>query len=647
MSMRDEKPAQPAQSKSPASGGYLHWISAIVLVLASLLHLRALHAPFVFDDTTAIEQNLHIESLTPLSRAMDAPEGTGADGRPLVALSLALNYALGERRVEGYHVFNVAIHALATLALYLCALAWLCLVGIAGAQRIAWAFVLALLWTLHPLHIAALNHVVYRNEAMMGLAYFGTLLAALRGFAAAPGSSARRLFFALSIVACAIGTGCKEVIVSAPCAVLLIDRTFVSRTIKAAVSSHRFLYIGLFSTWPLLAWIVSDGERGESVGMNLQGVPPIAYLLTQGGVILHYIKLALWPDVLCLDYDDWGIASDIGSAFPEALIVALAVALAFIFAWKRRPLAVLASLFFIVLAPTSSIVPLAGAVVGEHRMYVPLAVMIGMLGVLVARLAPAAILRPRSILMLAVFALPLGWKSYQRHGDFSSLVRIWEDTVIKRPENSRAWNTFGTALRAAGHDKAAIDAYRRALDLKPSEYRAAVNLGNLEYEANDLQAAARSYGRAAKIRPDVAETRYYAGSISIAIGRQAEGVDHLRACLSPEMRAPGLITQLRAPAMQTLAWALATSTDDSLRSPAEALTVARELNEMTRSQRPRLLSTLAAAQASNGLFAQAVLTIDKCIERARSTSRPTANYELHRAKYRQGQAWLQDPLSPK
>jgi hypothetical protein len=43
-------------------------------------------------------------------------------------------------------------------------------------------------------------------------------------------------------------------------------------------------------------------EWKESAGFEYAGAAPLQYAMTQPGVILHYLRLAFWPDNLCLDY---------------------------------------------------------------------------------------------------------------------------------------------------------------------------------------------------------------------------------------------------------------------------------------------------------------------------------------------------------
>src|SRR5436305_27399 len=91
----------------------------IVLVVAiGLTFANALHGPPIFDDYPAIVRNPNIEHLWPLSRALTAPNASGVDGRPLVCLSLAINYAISGYEAVGFHAFNIMVHGACALVLF-------------------------------------------------------------------------------------------------------------------------------------------------------------------------------------------------------------------------------------------------------------------------------------------------------------------------------------------------------------------------------------------------------------------------------------------------------------------------------------------------------------------------------------------------
>src|SRR5262249_1062192 len=151
-------------------------------------------------------------------------------GRPLVNLSLAINYGLGELEPWGYHFFNLIVHLISTLLVEL--IVWRILElgyfsGVFNAASAALAFLAALLWAVHPLQIQSVIYVTQRTELMVGLFYLATVYGSLRYWSAQSGG-VRGFWLGISSVACMAGMGCKEVMVTAPVVVLLMERTLIS-----------------------------------------------------------------------------------------------------------------------------------------------------------------------------------------------------------------------------------------------------------------------------------------------------------------------------------------------------------------------------------------------------------------------------------
>src|SRR5687767_4802718 len=132
------------------------WCAIGVLVaLTVTTYWNSLRVPFFFDDPVAILQNPSIRNLSDLGQVLSPPRnGSGVTGRPVVNLSLAINYALGGTSAPGYHLANIVFHASAGLLLFGCMRRTL--TNSAPLQRfrpvaLPFAFVTAALWLLHPL----------------------------------------------------------------------------------------------------------------------------------------------------------------------------------------------------------------------------------------------------------------------------------------------------------------------------------------------------------------------------------------------------------------------------------------------------------------------------------------------------------------
>ncbi|MFH2002419.1 MAG: glycosyltransferase family 39 protein, partial [Planctomycetota bacterium] len=243
---------------------------ALVLVVTGLvLYANSLQGPFVYDDQFAIVENPNILQLWPLSQSLSAPDEAPVAGRPVVCLSLAINYALGGMEVVGYHLFNIVIHILCSLVL----------LGVVrrtllsdklrpffepAAQGLA--FVCALLWLVHPVQSECVNYITQRTESMMALFYLLTLYCLIR----ARDSTRPRLWQVSCVAACSLGMACKESMVTAPFMIFVYDMVFLSGSLRVAVARRKVLYAGLASTWILLGWLMTGGPRSESVGFATQ-----------------------------------------------------------------------------------------------------------------------------------------------------------------------------------------------------------------------------------------------------------------------------------------------------------------------------------------------------------------------------------------
>ena len=297
------------------------WLPATVIVLTVwAAYANSFSAPFVFDDLKSVVQNPTIRHLWPPSEVLSPPnDATGAGGRPVLNLSLALNYAVGGLDVRGYHVMNTLIHALAALTLF--GIVWRTLrrpvlVDRFGSAAGPLALGVALLWALHPLQTESVTCIVQRSESLMGLFYLLTLY----GFIRAVETPAPRRWEIFTGVVCLLGMATKEVMVSAPLLVLLYDRTFVAGTFRAAWRQRGSLYLGLAGTWLLLFWLVAhSSQRGGVAGFGL-GLSGWHYALTQCRAIILYLSLAFWPSPLVIDYGT-GFVRQLNEVWPQALLL--------------------------------------------------------------------------------------------------------------------------------------------------------------------------------------------------------------------------------------------------------------------------------------------------------------------------------------
>ena len=602
-------------SRGPRSSVWTVPAAVVIVVAAAVAYANSFSGPFIFDNKAEIEDNSAIRQLWPLGPIFRGP-------RPVADLTFAVNYAIGGLHVTGYHLVNIAVHILAALALFGIVRRTLTMPLIAGrfddAAATLLGFCAALIWMVHPLQTEAVNYVVQRAESLMGLFYLLTLYALIRAVSSPQpattqtdansdreNSKARKVkeqrrfgFFpfasfafsrfrgqnsvvvwsVIAVAACALGMGCKQVMVTAPAALLLYDRTFIAGSFREALRRQWGFYLALAATWLILAHsiLAAFSPHPDSAGFALAGVTPLAYARSELGVVLRYLELAFRPTGLCLDYS-WPVAVQPRQFVPGAIVVGglLAVTL---WAVVRRPKWGFAGAwFFLLLAPTSSVLPISDLAF-EHRMYLPLAAPV-VAAVVAACLAAERLLRRPgesqearkrlalgiTVLLALCAAAGLGVMTLRRNAQYRSEISIWENATRKRPENPRAWSNLGNAYANASRYSEAIRSCDKALEVNPS-FPPAYAIRGLAYAGiGRLTEAIRDYDKAIALKPDYAAAYNNRGFAYAGIGRLTEAI---RDCdkaieLKPDFAA--------AYDNRGVAYARAGRSDEALRDYDEAL----------------------------------------------------------------------------
>lgn len=496
--------------------------AALLVAAVCLAYVNSFQGVFVMDDHESILANPTIRTVSWASLQPAGGTGFTVEARPILNLTLALNYAISGTNPWSYHATNLLIHALAALALF----GWLRgILGRTGARRAdEVAFMVALLWALHPLQTESVTYVVQRTESLMGFFFLATLYCQLRGMTAATGGHA---WLASAVVLCALGMGTKEVMVSAPVLALLVDRTLFAGSFAEAWRQRRWFYAMLFSTWLVLAALqIGHLDRGGTIGSDT-GIAWWQYLFCQARAILHYVRLAIWPHPLVFDY-----GSDIvtfGQIWLHGVIVTALVVVTFIALWRRSGLGLVGAWFFFILAPTSSVVGGSRQMLAEHRMYLPLAAVV----VLVVAGAYRYLDRRVARVACCLLAVVAGFATIHRNADYHSELALYADNHRKRPESPYSRYNYAYALQQAGRTDEAVALYYGALQLKPDLVSARDDLANLLAKLPGREEEALGHFEALlRLKPHFAVAHNNAGVLLLRMpGRREDAIRHFETAL--------------------------------------------------------------------------------------------------------------------
>jgi tetratricopeptide (TPR) repeat protein len=220
-----------------------------------------------------------------------------------------------------------------------------------------------------------------------------------------------------------------------------------------------------------------------------------------------------------------------------------------------------------------------------------------------------------------------------QQGQWARAVREYQAAVRLQPGMHESWTALGEALAKLGRDEEAVAAWQQAGRIRPDDWRSAWRIGRLRQQRGDLERALPALRRATRTPGAGAEAWKSLALASQGSGRWREASDSWRRALA--LAPDDLEARLQ------LAFLLATCPDPAWRDGAEAMALAEEAAAQTAADDTRALDALAAAQAENGRFDDALETVRRAraaAERHGEAAGVQALRERERA-YAQGRPW--------
>jgi hypothetical protein len=347
-----------------------HLIALLIIAVAILIaYSNTFTASFHFDDNPTIVENPYIKNLT-IENIKKLLQST----RPVVNLSLLLNYQLNGLDVVGWHIFNTLFHILNAFLVYSFVFITLNLPTMQekfGSSSKFMALFAGLLFGIHPIQTQAVTYIISRTELLAAFFYLSTINLYIMWRL-----KHKKLYLAGAVLTAFLAMGSKEHAVTLPAIIFLYDYVFLSGGSLKDALSHWRSHFSIASSWLLLIYLFS-AVKLEGAGFNVTKenpeITPFTYLFTQFNVIWTYIRLMFLPINQNLDYD-YPIAKTLFE-FPTILSFIghiLVITAAFYF-YKKKDWALIPFgifWFYITLSPTSSFVPILD-VIFEHRLYLP------------------------------------------------------------------------------------------------------------------------------------------------------------------------------------------------------------------------------------------------------------------------------------
>lgn len=469
-------------------------LAALLAVgLAIACYLNTLDGAFVFDDFGLVTGNPAFPGATVWT--WFGQETThGSIYRPLTMLTYEANAALGDGPF-GYHVVNVVLHALATLAAF----------GLARALFGAlWpAAAVAVLFAVHPIHTEPVANIAGRAEVLAGLCVLTALWALAR---AVPNRRDVRFgLLALSTLAAFLGMLSKE---SAMTVVPLAALFLCWRPHGLAWRKRALLvlpFVGAAAVCVALRWLVVGvvGQRLPAPFLdNPLGQVDVWQRIGTAIVVLgEYVSTIALPVRLSADesFDQVPVVTSFDD--PRLLLTLFAaiglVGLLVVRLPRSRWLAFGALFFLVALGVTSNVLMAIGTIKAERMLYLP---SLGWCVVLAAVLVRMET-RQRTIVLATLVAL-LGARTVVRNRVWHDSLSLFEATVADSPRSARAHGNLAAVYAGASRWDDALWHYQQAVEIHPEWTTAQIGVGHLKRMSGHIPEAMAAFRAAAAGQPD-------------------------------------------------------------------------------------------------------------------------------------------------
>jgi tetratricopeptide (TPR) repeat protein len=478
------------------------------------------------DDPSYVHRNEVVReglSLDGLAYALRG--GHSTNWHPLTTLSHMLDVELFGLDAGKHHLTSVVLHALNAA---LCFLAFLALTG-----RRWTSLLIAALFALHPLRVESVAWISERKDVLSGTFFFLTLLAWVRHLRAP--SSGR---YALVMLCLALGLMSKQMLVTLPFLLVLLDVWPLGRWAGTAKDAGRTLRALLLEKVPLIAlglaallpmWLAQSA--GATIG-SLGALPLVDRLANAFNGYLAYARLTLVPTGLACFYPHPSLIP--GERFQTLWLPALLglafVALVTFFVLRRlRRTPALAVGWFWYLG---TLVPVIGVVQIGSQAYADRYTYLSTIGLVVLVLALVEdLLRTRATLRTPAVCLALLALGVYSAGTVRQLG-YWADSETLNQRalevtefNYVAHNNLGLVqLEELSDPVSAEIEFQRALEINPFFRQAAYNLAIAYIGQGMAQKAELTLQALLQMDPGFIEARTKLAEIQRAKGNTAEAL---------------------------------------------------------------------------------------------------------------------------
>jgi len=508
-----------------------------ILILVTLVYSNHFNNPFQFDDSHTIENNIYIKSLKNIPLFFKDASTTSSlpsnqTYRPMVSVTLALDYALGKGLNPFY--FHLSMFFWYLLQLVLMFFMFIKILNTFSPHKwnkyivlftVAW-------YGFHTVNAETLNYVISRSDSLSTFCVVASMFLYI--------TLPKMRKWLLYLIPAIIGMFVKEQ--AAMFAPILFVYIYIFENKMSLFDIFKKAHLNKLgnSIWRSIPAFIVCGALGILV-IKMQpesftpgGVSPFHYFITQPWVYLRYFISFFLPLNLSAD-TDWKAFQNI---FDERVIVGFGFIILLIYvAFKTskeqqlKPISFGILWYLLALLPTSSIIPLS-EVTNDHRMFFPFVGLafgvVSALRLVIIKNEKRLISKNHLKIIVIILSLSiLGANAYgvrQRNKIWHSAESLWYDVSIKSPTNGRGLMNYGLSQMRIGNYEVALDYFNKAFVYLPYYAYLQINLGVVKNAMGNKTEAEAHYRKGIELGSTYNETYYFYAEFLFNQGRISEAL---------------------------------------------------------------------------------------------------------------------------
>ncbi len=518
---RKGKPPHGSAPRGDRTGGaqarrtLAWWLPILVALVTAWAYFPATHNGFTdWDDPFYATDQPLIHDLSPAGLRTIFTTFVEGNYHPLTMASFAVDYHFWKLDPRGYHIENLILHVIVTLAVF--GFVFL-LTG-----RSAMAAIAALFFGVHPLHVESVAWVSGRKDMLYALFY----IAACASYVLyARGRGPRAAFYTAALALFVLSLLSKGMAVSLPLTLLVIDFYLKRKSTLRTLLLEKAPFFAIALVFGYVA-VVAQARQGA-----VQSLGSFAFyeriLFACYGISAYLIR-ALAPAHLSALYPyplrtaGGGLPLVYYLAPLGALLFAALVALSL--RWGRA--VAFGALFFLAnVALVLQLLPVGSAIIADRYTYLSFVGIGFIIASLCGSLAEGPLARralPRAglIVALSVAGAAALFATQARCAVWKDNVTLWNDVLSQYPNLPLGYTMRARSFMQQGRNDLAMSDAQKALSLDPKQPRALTMRGTLRYLNRDLEGALTDLTQAVRLEPREAVPWNSLGAVNLALGRR-------------------------------------------------------------------------------------------------------------------------------